>query len=145
MAEVKGSIEIGRPAKDVFEYLSDPKNNVEWEKSVLESELTSEGPIGVGTQGRIVENFLGSNKGTWEITEYAQDKVIAFAFESEQISGERRFELKSTDSDTTLKYWLEGTPRNAILKLLMPLMMPIFKREVRQDYERLKGILEERR
>ena len=72
-------------------------------------------------------------------------EVIAIAFESEKMYGERGFELKSTDSDTTLEYWLRGTPRNAILKLLMPLMMPMFKREVRQDYERLKGILEERR
>lgn len=144
MVEIKGSIEIGRPAKDVFEYLSDPKNNVEWEKSLLESELTSEGPIGVGSQGRQVENFLGTNEGTWEITEYEQDKVIALAFESEKISGERRSELESTDNGTTLGYWLKGTPRNVILKLLMPLMMPIFKREIRQDYERLKGILEGR-
>ena len=144
MAEVKGSIEIGRPAKDVFGYLSDPKNNVEWEKSVFESELTSEGPIGVGSKGRLAEKFLGTNEGTWEITEYEQDKVIALAFESEKMFGERRSELESTDSGTTLGYRLKGTPRNAILKLLMPLMMPMFKREVRQDYERLKGILEGR-
>ena len=142
MVEVKGSIEIGRPAKDVFEYLSDPKNNVEWEKSVFESELTSEGPIGVGSQGRLAEEFLGTNKGTWEITEYEQDKAIAFASESEKIVGERRFDLDSTGGGTTLRYWLKGTPRSAVWKLLLPLMMPIAKREMRQDHERLKGILE---
>ena len=70
MPEISGSLEIGRPAADVFAYLSDVKNNIEWESSVVEMELTSEGPIGVGSKGRRVEKFMGTEEGTWEITEF---------------------------------------------------------------------------
>ena len=58
MPEVKGTIEIGSPVEEVFAYLADPKNNLEWEKGLEVNELTSDGPIGFGSKGRRVESSL---------------------------------------------------------------------------------------
>ena len=82
MIELTGSVDVGKPAGDVFAYLSDPKNNQEWETGVTEMELTSDGPLGLGSKGRRVEKYVVIDESTWEITEYAQDKTIAMTFES---------------------------------------------------------------
>ena len=58
MPDIKGTIEIGRPVEDVFTYLAEPSNVVKWESGVEVMELTSEGPIGVGSKGRRVETYI---------------------------------------------------------------------------------------
>ena len=49
-------------------------------------ELTSEGPVGVGSKGRRAQSFLGTDESTWEITEYEENKVVAITFESGRFS-----------------------------------------------------------
>lgn len=144
MPEIKGSIDIDRPVEDVFSYLSDPKNNVEWESGVVEMELTSEGPVGVGSKGRRVENFMGTDEGTWEITEYEENKTLAMTFESPRFSGEGSWRLESTGGATRLAYRFRGDPKSSLFRLIMPLLMPMARRQIRRDYGKLKQILEAR-
>ena len=54
MPEIRGSVDILRPVEDVFAYLSDPKNNLQWEAGVVEMELTTEGPLGVEVPSKSV-------------------------------------------------------------------------------------------
>ena len=63
MPEIRGTVEIGRPVEDVFAYLSDPTNNPKWESSAVEMELTTKGPLALGSKGRRVEKYRG-----WERT-----------------------------------------------------------------------------
>ena len=142
MPEIRGSIDIGRPVEDVFAYLKDSKNNVEWESNVVEMELTSEGPIGVGSKGRRVEKIMGTDEGAWEITEYEENKAIAMSFESQRFIGSGGYELESTDGATRLAYWFRGDSKSFLFKLMMPIMMPMVKRQVKKDYGRLKEVLE---
>ena len=100
MFELRGSIDIGRPVEDVFAYLTDVKNNLDWESGVVESELTSDGPIGVGSKGRRVEKFFGTGKSTWEVTEYDANKRAAVRFESDRAVGDGSFELEATENAT---------------------------------------------
>lgn len=144
MVEIRGSVDIARPVADVFAYLSDPKNNMEWETGVLEMELTSEGPIGVGSTGRRVERYMGTDEGTWEITEYTQDKAIAMTFESQRFKGDGGWDVESTDGGTRLGYRFRGDPKNFLFKLVIPLMTPMLRRQVSGDYEKLKQLLESR-
>ena len=142
MPEVKGSIDIARPVADVFAYMSEPKNNPEWETNLVESELTSDRPIAVGSTGRRVENFMGRDEGTWEITEFEQDKASAVTYESSKFEGRGRWEFDPVEGGTRLTYQFRGSPKNPLFKLIMPLMMPMFRRRVKGDFETLKGILE---
>ena len=142
MPEIRGSVDILRPVEDVFAYLTDPKNNVQWETGVVEMELTSEGPLRVGSKGRRVEKLMGTDEGTWEITEHVPNESLGMAFESQRFVGTAGYKFEATDGGTRLNYWFNGDPKKILFKLLMPLMMPMFRRQVRRDYAKLKGILE---
>ncbi len=63
-------------------------------------------------------------------------------FESGKFTGSGGYNMAPTDGGTTLEYWFNGNPKNILFKILMPLMMPMFRRQIRKDYVNLKGILE---
>ena len=142
MAEVRGSVDILRPVEDVFAYLSDPKNNLQWETGVVEMEFTTEAPLRVGSKGRRVQKQMGTDEGTWEITEHVPNESLAMTFESQRFTGSGGYKLNATDGGTRLNYWFIGNPRKILFKLLMPLMMPMMRSQTGKNYARLKGILE---
>ncbi len=57
--KIETSVVINRPIEDVFNYSTDPGNTPEWQTGLLESRLTSAGPIGVGSTIRDVRMFMG--------------------------------------------------------------------------------------
>ena len=140
--EMKISMDVERSAEDVFAYLSDVKNNFDWEKEVVEMEYTSEGPVGIGSTGRRVEKFMGTEESTWEITEYEENKHVAVTFASAKFQGDLRWDLEPTDGGTRVKYQIRGRQKGLVSKLLMPLFMPMAKRQVRRNFDCLKRILE---
>lgn len=142
MPEIRGSVDILRPVEDVFAFLSDPKNNLQWEAGIVEMELTTEGPLGVGSKGRRVEKRMGTDEGTWEITEHVPNESLAMTFESQRFAGSGGYKLEATDEGTRLNYWFIANPKMIIFKLIMPLMMPMVRSQARKNYAKLKGILE---
>lgn len=75
MIKVEASIVINRPIEEVFGFLSDMENNLKWRSSQIEIKKTSEGPIGVGTTYRMVNNVLGRRLETEaEVIEYEPNR-----------------------------------------------------------------------
>ena len=142
MPELKGSVDILRPVEDVFAYVSDPENNLQWETGVVEMKKTTEGPLAVGSKGRRVEKQMGTDEGTWEITEHVPNDTLAMTFESQRFTGSGGYKFEAIDGGTRLNYWFVGIPRKMLFKLLMPLMMPMIHRQIRKNFATLKGILE---
>ena len=136
--EMKVSIGVFRTPADIFAYLNDVTNNVQWEKEVVEMEYTSEGPVGVGPTGRRVEKFMGTEVSTWEITEYEENKHVAAEFASPKFQGGISWDLEPMDDGTRVDFQLRGQPRGLVSKLIMPMV----KRQVRSNFDTLKGILE---
>ena len=49
MIKIKQSVTINRPVEEIFEYMVNPENEQRYRSGLLELEITSEGPYGVGT------------------------------------------------------------------------------------------------
>lgn len=49
---IENTIEIARSPEDVFDYLSDQGNEVQWNPDCLSMEKLTDGPVGVGTRFR---------------------------------------------------------------------------------------------
>jgi uncharacterized protein YndB with AHSA1/START domain len=140
--ELKGSIDIQRPVEAVFEYMDDPKNNLEWESGVVEMELTTDGPVGVGSKGRRMENYMGRDEGVWEVTAYEKNKSVSITFDSDKFAGDGQWDMEAIDGGTRLSYRFSGTVKNPFFRLLMPFFTPMVKRQTRRSYGNLKRILE---
>ncbi len=144
MAVIKGTIEIDCPVEEVFAYLAEPKNALEWESGLEVNELTSEGPIGVGSKGRRVDNYLGRDDQVMEVTEWMPNQLAAFKFESDGFISYLKWRTEPADGGTRFAYQFNTSPKNPIFKLLMPLMILIVKPKVKKKYRKLKEVLESR-
>jgi hypothetical protein len=53
------SVVIHYPVEDALAYVIDPRNNAEWHGWIIESVVTTGGPIRVGTEAKSIGKFLG--------------------------------------------------------------------------------------
>ena len=144
MPVFKGTIEIGRPVEEVFAYLGEPKNDPEWHSDIEVKEMTSEGPMGVGSKGRMVDNYFGRDESVWEVMEWNPNQPAVIKVESDNAIGEAEWRTEPTNGGTRLTYRVSAGPKNPFFKLLIPLMIMIVRPKVKKAYQKLKEILESR-
>lgn len=89
MIEVEHTLEIDRPAEEVFEYLTDVSRLPEWQSSAESAAV--EGDVREGALVREVRTFMGRRAAsTLEVTEYEPP---------------RRFSLRVVEGP--IRYWVE--------------------------------------
>ncbi|MGI9611061.1 MAG: SRPBCC family protein [Acidimicrobiia bacterium] len=141
--ETISEIVIDRATRDVFEVVADMSRNTEWQKGMKSCVWTSEGPIAVGSTYDQVAGFAG--------------RPIVTSFEVSEFEPGRRIRIVSTKSTFPLDITREVEPidegsckvtatvtgePSGLLKLLDPITKHLVARSVRNDYARLKEMLE---
>lgn len=101
MAHSQASIEIKRPADEVFAYAADVGHFPEWSSEAIEAEQISEGPLGAGTRVRAVGKFLGRRlEQTIEVTAYEPPARFAFKALTGPIKSENSLTFESVGDST---------------------------------------------
>ncbi len=143
MPKLNASVVIHRPIAEVSAFLDDPQNDLKWGAGLLVSEKTSDGPMGVGTTGRRVNQIMGRRlESTWGITEYAPPARAAFKSTSGDMSYTGSGDLETVEGGTRLTYAIDAQMGGFLWRLLDPLMGMFAQRQFRSDMNRLKDVLE---
>jgi len=144
MIAAEGSIDINRPADDVFAYVSDQSNSPLWQPGLLEVRRTTEGPIGVGTRHTFVRTFMGRRmEASNEYTRYEPNTVVAFEFTGGGMAGQGSYVVEQAGvGRTTLTSRVELRP-SGLLRLAEPLMRASLRRDMKATLGKLKSLLEE--
>jgi uncharacterized protein YndB with AHSA1/START domain len=137
---VEHTLEIDRPAEDVFDYLTAVEHLPEWQASALE--VQAEREVGVGTHIHEVRKFLGRRvESTLEVTAYERPR----RFDLRTLSGPVAFQVRHTLEDvagrTRLTFRGEGETRG-FFKLAEPVVARTAERQFIGDLETLKDVLE---
>ena len=133
---------IARSHVDVFNYLIDFEKNSTWQSGVQSATITLPGPIKVGSTYTQISRFLG--------------KPIEFAFEVVEFEAEKRVRFKTTsgtfpvDIVRAVEAIPEGTrviaiiegDSSGIFRLMEPIVRTMMRRQIRNDYQALKQLLE---
>lgn len=142
--KVVGSIDINRPAAEVFAYVSDQLNGPEWQEGLEEVHRTTEDAIGVGTR-HTFQRRVGRRQVSGEnvYIEFEPTRRVLFTFtSSDGLTGEGWYEVTPLAPDRTrLDSGVEIRLRG-LIRLASPLIERSIREEDRQDTERLKEILE---
>jgi carbon monoxide dehydrogenase subunit G len=140
--QAKQSVTIGRPVGDVFVFVADGENAIQWRPGVLDVERVS-GDGGVGTiyrQG--VKGPMGRRiAADYEITDFEPDRLIAFRATAGPFRPRGRFEFEQTDGRTRLTLKLEGE-LTGLRKLLMGRAVWKTMRAEARNLENIKRVLE---
>lgn len=139
------SIEIERPVRDVFDYVTDPARLPEWDTDVRRGEVVSEGGEGVGARIEIERTLPPSRRhGTLggRITEYEPMKAFAVTIDEGPMPFDLRYQFEGLSGATRLHVRIQSRPRG-VRRLTEALFAPLIRSRVAAHYRTLKLVLEE--
>ena len=131
-------LEIGRAPEDVYAFLADPENLPKWQHEVLEVRRESE------TRFTEVRTFIGRRvESTIDVTAAEPGRELALRSAAGPLRFSVRHVLEPTgEGSTRLRVIGEAEGAGGIFKLGGPLLRRAVERRAREDFERLKELLE---
>jgi len=97
--EAERSAVIARPAEEVFAFLANLENLPRWQSGVLRAELTSSGPIGVGSTAVVERRMFGQQiAADLVVTAYEPPRRIVLDTEASGVSVQARVGIEPLDA-----------------------------------------------
>jgi uncharacterized membrane protein len=143
MIKAGTSVIINRPVAEVFAFVSNPENSLQWASGVVEIKITDRGSEGVGATARTLRQFPGRQvEFDWEVTAYEPNSHLVVKSTSGPMSTMARYDFVSMDEEKTrVSFTLQGEMAG-FMKLAEPLVSRQAQKELEADFLRLKVLLE---
>ena len=143
MAKIEAGVTVNRPITEVFQYVVDGEKVPEWRKSCVEIKRLSPDPLGPGTKEIYKLKTMGRTyEVMMEVTEYEPGRKYSWkATSGSPFPMEGAFTFAAVEGRTTVAEITE-IKLGGLLGLLQPVIVWMFRREVRTDFSRLKNILD---
>jgi uncharacterized membrane protein len=142
---VEESIEINRPLKEVFDYISEVGNYPQWMAHALEVRKDTEGPPQHSDRFTLAIKSVGRRFETpYERTSYEANRRYTDRAVGGPIPNQRwECTFEEVPGGTRLTRAVDAEPAG-LLKLLEPLQKRAAERQLRADLQTLKEVLEAR-
>lgn len=134
---------IYRPVKQVFDFVSTPENDFQWQYGTLASSRISGNANTIGTFFRSIGHLLGERaQGTFEVTEYELNKRYGFKSLSGPLHSKTSYTFVIANGSTQVtvstqaKVGISSKMDERILEKKM-------KRQLKENLKVLKDLLEE--
>jgi uncharacterized membrane protein len=141
---IKESVVINQPVSKVFDYVINKDNDHLWQTNVVEAQLTSQGPIGVGSNIRWVQRFLGKRfESNFEVVEFEPNKICRFRSTSGPIKSEGSYTFEGVEGGTKFTQSIMlGEPQQGFFKIVDAISTKMYKRQLSAYLRNLKDLLE---
>ena len=146
MIDVTTSIEIDRPAAEVFAFVSEFPNNPRWQRGQRSCRWTSQPPLGVGSTYDQHARFLGKDLvNAFRVVEFDPGRRIGFASTSGTFPLAITRTVESLDDGPRSRFTerVRGQP-GGVFRIAEPLLQRMVRETIRRDFPRLKALLEQR-
>ncbi|MFC3493980.1 SRPBCC family protein [Glycomyces rhizosphaerae] len=137
------TITIDRRTADVFAYLADLENLPQWNYALGETELTSAGPVGVGSRYRQTRTIPTRSEESLEVTAFEPDSRLSIRGDLGPFHSEVDYLLAPAGGGTLLTNTMRLQPSGAV-RVIAPLAAIKVKSAVAANLEALKQLLERR-
>jgi uncharacterized protein YndB with AHSA1/START domain len=133
---------IYQPIKRVFDFISAPENDFQWQYGTLASTRLSGIAAGLGARFQSVANFMGHRiQGTFEVTEYEPNSKYGFKSLSGPLQSFTSFALDIAKGCTRVKLTTQANIVN-LIELSENVLEKKMKRQFKENLAMLKSILE---
>ena len=142
MIYVDHTVTIDRPLEEVWDFVSEPANNPQWQSGVELSDQSPSGPIKIGTRVRIVRKFMGQRiEVVFETTVFEPNAQFAFKSLSGPLPISGAMAVAATDSGTEVTYQVTGEAAG-VHGLSETIISGLVNKQVKDDLKALKRLLE---
>jgi len=144
MVNVETSIVIHRPIEEVFAYITDARNQPQWDAGLVEVRQTPESPVAVGTRVTEVRKFLGRKiESSREVVEYEPPTKCIFKNTTGPFPVTGSLTFEPTAQGTTVIWKMEMKP-GGFFALAEPLVARSLRRQLEAGLGDVKDLLENR-
>jgi uncharacterized membrane protein len=142
MTQIERSIVIDRPIDEVWGFVHDTTKDALWQTTLRESEVLTDGPMGVGTRVREVRQFLAVRvEMAWEVTEYEPSRKSSIQGVSGPVPLSGSYLLEPVSGGT--KFTVTGELNaHGLFKLAEPVFARMTARELEANLGHLNDLLE---
>ena len=140
MSIINNSVNLRCAQEEAFDYLSDTRNELEWNPAIESIEKTTDGPVGLGT--RYKAKWRSSPHLVMEVIEYERPHRWA-VHNGGPIEVTVRCRLEPVADGTKLFADFEAVP-HGWFKLIFPLFMARLRKEERANMSYIREALERR-
>ncbi|MBE2314983.1 SRPBCC family protein [Solirubrobacter sp. CPCC 204708] len=140
MPNFSHSIEVSKPPSEVFPWLLEQDKVPQWTSDLERYDV--DGPLGVGTRVTQKLTVAGGIALDMEITEYSPPSGAATAFETNGVKVTSAYILAENGGGTRLTQTLDAQASGFTAKMLIPIVQGRLEGKLKEDLERLKGLLE---
>ena len=135
--------EIAAPPVRVFRAVADVSEFAKAQPQIVSIEFLSDRRSGVGTRFRETRVMGGRQASTeLEVTEWVQDRRVGIVADSHGCVWDTVFEVESAGGATRLVMRMEARPHKLIARIMTPLLMPMVRKAVEADMDRVKAYCE---
>lgn len=138
MAHVAGQILIHRPVEEVFDYVSDERNEPSYNPKMTRVEKLSDGPVGAGT---VFRAEVGGADMTIEWTRFEPPRRLGLRAHLDVMEIDGDLTIEPAESGAVMHWDWELHPRGA-MRLLGPVIGWMGRRQEREIWLNLKRVME---
>lgn len=143
MVSATTSVEIGRPAGEVFDFVAEFTNNPRWQRGMRTCRWTSDPPRGVGSTYEQEARFLGKDvRNSFRVTGLEPGRRISFESTggSFPIAVTRTVDPLGADRCRFTEA-VQGDARG-FYRVAEPVLQLLVRASIKRDFPRLKALLE---
>jgi len=133
---------IYRPVRQVFDFVSTPENDFQWQYGTLATASLSEGVSKIGTFFRSIGHLLGRRvQGTFEVTEYELNRKYGFKSLSGPLHSQTSYTFEMANGGTRINI---STRANVVDFFQMDerILGKKIKKQLKENLTMLKDLLE---
>lgn len=143
MIHLEMSTMIYRPIKQVFDFVSTPENDFQWQYGTLATANLSEGISKKGTSFRSVGHLMGHRvQGTFEVIEYEPNREYGFKSLSGPLHSQTSYLFEMVNGGTKITMSTRAHVVN-FFQIDEHLLGKKIKNQLKENLTLLKGLLEE--
>ena len=143
MIRIQASVTINRPLEEVFRFMTDNQNALQWQSGLLEARVTND-VVGIGKTWVDVVQFLGRRiEIASELTEFEPLRMVGFKSTSGPIPLEGRYVFEPDGEGTKVTFTMQGEA-GGFFKLAEPIVARATQRQWETNLANLKDLLEQR-
>lgn len=133
---------IDKPVKDVFAFVTDPKNMSKWNSAVVSLEQVTPGAVALGTKFKSIGEMLGRRiEGEMQVVAFEPDDKYGFQMNAGPMQVNVVLTFKTVGTGTKLSLNAQGNP-GGVFKLAEGVLAGRVKSMMEENLARLKSVLE---
>lgn len=143
MINLTVSTKIYRPIKQVFDFVSKPENDFQWQYGTLASaRLSEENTSTMGSFFRSIGHLMGRRvMGTFEVTEYEPERKYGFKSLSGPLNSQTSYTFEIADGSTKVNVLTQANLVN-FFQMDERIVEKMMKKQIKENLTMLKDLLE---